>query len=229
MDFELNKFFEGVFNESRTTNAFNKWWFEAFVKGNFSNKKVSAKIDFFPINSLYDDFDDHFTTVLYDASEEKLPAAKAQDIALTRLRKELQEHFENKMNNYLEENLPDNVVEVNGDNYKINYGDKEFKGPHESFSEFVIDVDKEKPDAIKGTLLKTYKTHRIVAPNLPWRINMEGVNIPVYSYSGVDNVISKSKSPYVDGVNIPLDRNGVHTEKVECYFTVKLIVEEPEA
>lgn len=228
MDFDLNKFFECVFNESRTTDAFNKWWFESFVRGNFSNKKVSAKIDFFPINSLYDEFDDHFVTVLYDASKENLPNAKAQEVALTKLRKELQEHFENKMNNYLEENLPDNVVEVKGDDYKIDYGDKEFKGPHDSFSEFVIDVDKEKPNAIKGTLLKTYRTKRLTAKKLPWRIGMEGVG-KVYSYSGVDNVISKNESPYVDGINIPLDRNGVHTEKVECYFTIKLIVEEPEA
>ena len=55
-------------------------------------------------------------------------------------------------------------------------------------------------------------------------INAIGLQNP-----GVDNVISKNESPYVDGVNIPLDRNGVHTEKVECYFTIKLIVEEPEA
>lgn len=228
MDFDINKFFESVFKESRTTDAFNKWWFESFVKGQFSDKKVSAKIDFYPINSLYDDFDDHFTVVLYDASKEKLPSVKAQEVALTKLRRELQEHFENKMNNYLEENLPENVVEVNGDNYKINYGDKEFKGPHESFSEFVIDVDKEKPNTIKGTLLKTYRTKRLTTKELPWRIGMEGVG-KVYSYSGVDNVISKKDSPYVDGVDIPLDRDGIHTEKIECYFTVKLITEEPEA
>ena len=220
-----NKFFESIFNESRTTDAFNKWWFEYFTKGMFDNKRVLAKIDFFPINSLYDNFYDHFTTVLYDASKEKLSSSKAQEAALNKLRRELQEHFENKMNDYCEENLPENVVEVKDDSYSIDYGDKEFSGPHDSLSEFVIDVDKESPNSIKGTLLKTYKTKRIEPENLPWRIGMEGVG-KVYSYSGVDNVISKDDSPYIDGVDIRLDQPGTYTEKVECVFNVKIITEE---
>ena len=54
---------------------------------------------------------------------------------------------------------------------------------------------------------------------------MEGVG-KVYSYSGVDNVISKDDSPYIDGVDIRLDQTGTYTEKVECVFNVKIITEE---
>lgn len=222
------KFFESVFNESRTTKSFNDWWFKSFVTGDFKDKKISAKIDFFPINSLYDEFDDHFITVLYDPSEENLPAAKAQESALEKLRKEIQEHFENKMNNFVEEKLPDNVVIMDKDGYRIDYGDKEFNGPRNSFAEFIIDIDKENPGSIKGTLLKTYKLKRIDAKELPWRIGLEGVG-RVFSYSGVDNVASQKESPYIDGLNIDMSKNGVHREQVECHFSVKIIAEEPEA
>jgi hypothetical protein len=246
MNLNLNTFFESVFNESRTTPEFNHWWFNNFSNGkdgkDFANKKVSAKIDFYPFNSLYDDFDDHFTTVLYDASKEKLPGPKAQEVALNKLRNELLVHFENRMNDYLE----NNNLSSNGDNdlsrdtdgnYSINYSKTtEFKGPHESLSEFVIDVDKEKPDAIKGTLLRTYLIKSKEADYLTWRIG-SGSNGKVYSYFGKRNVISRDESPYVDD-KIPLDvkdkttgkdRFVTHTEVVKCHFTIKLIVEEPEA
>ena len=221
-------FFKNIFNESRTTKSFNEWWFNTFTTGEFKNKKISAKIDFFPINSLYDEFDDHFTTVLYDPSEENLSSVKAQQVALEKLRKEIQEHFENKMNNFVEEKLPDNVVILDNDGYRIDYGDKEFNGPRNSFAEFIIDIDKEHPGSIKGTLLKTYKLKRIEAKELPWRIGLEGVG-RVFSYSGVDNVASQKESPYVDGLNIDMSKNGIHREQVECHFSVKIIAEEPEA
>lgn len=220
---DLTEFFESVYREARSTSKFNEWWFDSFVSGDFKDRKVSAKIDFYPSNSLYDEFDDHFTVVLYDPSEEKLVPSKAQEAALNNLRKEIQVHFENKMNEFLDENLPDNTVVVDANGYKIEYGDKKFTGPDDSFAEFVIDIDKEKPGAIKGTLIRTYRTKRIESKQLPWRIGLEGVG-RVMSYSGMDNV--STESPYIDGLNIPLDRNGIHTEQVECLFMIKIITDE---
>ena len=76
--------------------------------------------------------------------------------------------------------------------------------------------------------MKTYKLKRIEAKELPWRIGLEGVG-RVFSYSGVDNVASQKESPYVDGLNIDMSKNGVHREQVECHFSVKIIAEEPGA
>ena len=274
MELELNKFFESVFKESRTTNELSQWWFEWWSKFMFDTrekvnnktnekipeimpgeKKISAKIDFFPMNSLYKDFEEHFVTVLYDESKDgslKDTGLKtSSDLGLKRLRNEIQDHFESKMNKFAYEELPElgNITDedfnkMDGENqgkyrglisgftsdekrkYSIKYGDEKFGGPKESFSEFILDVYKERPNIIEGNLITTYKTHDLKMKERPWRIGMEGIEA-VYPYHGVDNHISQDDSPYVDpGISVRED--GIHTVPVECCLRVELITNLPD-
>lgn len=216
----MTELFESIYQEARTTRHFNDWWFKSFIAGGeFNNKKVIAKIDFTPINRFFDDFEEHFSVLLYDPSDEKLPPVRAQEKALNKLRQTLQEHFENRMNNCLEDKLPDNVLVDDKGHNKIKYTDKDFTGPDESHSEFIIDVDEATPGKIKGTLEKTYrlKVHKPETPS--WKIGR------ISTYAGKKNVVSES--PYIKGLNLLWDKPGEYVEHVECMFRIEIITEEP--
>ena len=224
MSFDLNKFCESVFNESRTTIEFKNWWFNAFSTGDFRNKKVSAKIDFFPLNTLFNDFEDHFTEVLYDPSEEKLPSAEAQKKALATLRTALKVHFEDKINQCEDEGLLDDVIEVDSNGkYNIPYDNVEMTGPRNSMSEFVMDIDKETKNGIKGSLIRTYKLSRLINTDMDWMFNTPDGRVESYSNYN----LKVKESPYVDDLHIDTTKDGKYTEEVGCHFTVNIILEEP--
>ena len=216
-----------VLNETKTTDAFKEWFF-SFIKANKS-KKILAHIGFLPYseNKWIDKFAGIKTVELFNPEgqdPENIKFFAVYKDAMNKLRETVMSEFENKLNDNAEK-IMDADAESNDDiinKSNVNPDEDDFTGPDHTKFEFIINKDDEENKA-SGFLVRSFKTS--INKDKTYRPAIYGTKDGrIMSYADLPDY--STDSPYIDGVDIPLDRNSMYQDFVDCTFYIDFDIED---